>query len=116
MITIDMFDGDVDKFFDAIEEERKKELAFLDTLDILPFLEKGLSITDIVTRLHKFNDEYDGDDMFEELDELDLMTYIEKRFNTAFEYRCISQYYLEGDVQKGTRYDKNPVSSIPEVE
>lgn len=116
MITIDMFDGDVEKFLAAIEEERTKEFKFLDSLDILPLLEKNLTITDIATRLHKYNDEYDGEDMYAEIDESELMFYIEKRFHVNFEFRCVGNYHLDTDVQKGTRYDKNPVPDVSEME
>lgn len=111
------FEGDFEQYCCYVEDERTKEIKYLDELDILPFLKKGTEISDLYAALHDaYNDEYDGDDMFWAIDEYELIAYIEKRFNTRFDADCFVKYYITGEVQKGTRYDSDTISDVSEVE
>lgn len=111
------FGSDFDSYCKFVEGERGKEIEYLNQLDILPLLKKGIEIEELMATLHdSFNEEYDGEDMFDALDEYDVMDYIEHRFGAQFEWISYTRCYLADDPQKGTRYDTNTVSDIPEVE
>lgn len=117
MKMYDDFDGTFEEYSNFLEEERAKEIAYLDTLDILPLLAKGIDLDDLIYGIHRHYDEdYEGGDMFDALDETDIMNYISDRFHIEFDCHVYVKYILHDDVQKGTRYDKNPVPDVPEME
>lgn len=95
-------------------EEKQREIEYLDTLDILPLMEPGLDAIELCGRLYGlFNDEYEGEYMFACLGVLELIDYLEERFHTNFD--CTVRYYVNDDIWKGTRYDTDTISDIPEV-
>ena len=119
--------GEVNELFDGFsavleraqefDAEYNKELAFLDTLDILPFLTEDADIDSIYDQIFEtYNDEYDGDDMFDAISPMLLMCYLEDRFHMSFEVETRSRWYVWDSPQKGTRYDTDTISDVSEVE
>ena len=117
MKQYDKFDGTFMEYCEFLDSEKEKEMAFLDMLDVLPFLTKGIEIEDLMSALHQqFNDEYDGEDMFDALDEQDIIDYLTDRFHVDFDCVVSTCFYLHTDLLKGTRYDQDFVSDVSEVE
>lgn len=111
------YTGSFDDYCDFLSREFKNEVAYLNQLDLLPFLKHGIEISDLMAEIHDaYNDEYEGDDMFDSLDEEALMEYLSNRFNVEFNCNIFTRFSLGTDIQKGTRYDQNVVSGIQDVE
>lgn len=63
-----------------------KEKAYLDTLDLKPFIKKDKSIYDIMSEIEdKYNDGYtEESDMFNYLDHWDVINYLRNRYKINF--------------------------------
>ena len=63
-----------------------KEKAYLDTLDLKPFIKKDKSIYDIMSEIEdKYNDGYtEESDMFNHLDHWDVINYLRNRYKINF--------------------------------
>lgn len=72
---------------------RKKEQAFLDTLDLIPYLDKDKSISDIMDIIEdRHNNEYAEEEyIFNCMDSWDFIKYLEKRY-LSFQYYEYSEY------------------------
>lgn len=117
MKDLNTYSGSFDDYCEFIDTEYEKEITYLNELDILPFLKNGIEISDLMSNIHDvYNDDYDGDDMFDAIDEYTLMEYLQSRFNVEFNCEVFTRFSLGTDVQKGTRYDNDIVSDIQEVE
>lgn len=72
---------------------QKKEQAFLNTLDLIPYLDKDKSISDIMDIIEdRHNDEYIEEEyIFNCMDSWDFIKYLEKRYPN-FQYYEYNEY------------------------
>lgn len=75
------------------QEWQAKEEAFLDTIDLLPYLEKDKNISDIMEAIEdKYGNRYTEEEyLFNNMDHWDFIEYLKKRYS-SFQYYEYSEY------------------------
>lgn len=110
-------ENDGHSWAEFIDEEYFRAKKYLDSLDLLPLLTPGKDIAELYVEVHNlYNDEYDGEDMYDCFSSMDFAEYIEERFHFNLLWTVVRHMRIPSDAQKGTRYDTNAVSDLPEME
>lgn len=103
--------------YKKLNANTKKAFDFLDSCDILPLLKPGTDMIDLDRQIHNAYcaELEDGEeDCFIPITV--LMLYIGCRFRFYFEAITYVSWVVPECAQKGTRYDTDTISDVPEVE